>query len=89
MGTSTSYGFDPQTYIETISKYLGSVHIKDRKLHGTSIELGKENVNFYKVFQYFNDVNFHGPISFQIYRNKDSDDISILKERLIFVNEII
>lgn len=89
MGNSASYGFDPKTCIQTISKHLGSVHIKDRKLHGTSVELGKGDVNFYKVFECLFAINFHGPISFQIYRNKDSDNILLLKNTLTFINEII
>lgn len=89
MGNSASYGYDPETCIETISEYLGSVHIKDRKLYGSSVTLGEGNVNFNKVFESLNRINFCGPISFQIYRNRDSDDISLLKNSLTFINEII
>ena len=89
MGNSASYGYDPEICIETISEYLGSVHIKDRKLHGSSVTLGEGNVNFDKVFESLNRINFCGPISFQIYRNRDSDDISLLKNSLTFINEII
>ncbi len=89
MGNSASYGFDPETCLKILSTYIGSVHIKDRKLHGTSMELGKGDVNFYKVFESLDIINFHGPISFQIYRNKDSNNISILKESLTFINEIV
>lgn len=89
MGNSASYGFDPKTCIQTISKHLGSVHIKDRKLHGTSVELGKGDVNFKKVFECLFAIDFHGPITFQIYRNKESDNILLLKNTLTFINEII
>ena len=89
MGNSASYGYDPELCIETISEYLGSVHIKDRKLHGGSVKLGEGNVNFYKVFESLYTINFHGPISFQIYRNRGSDNISLLKNNLTFINEII
>jgi L-ribulose-5-phosphate 3-epimerase len=89
MGNSASYGYDSEICIETISEYLGSVHIKDRKLHGSSVKLGEGNVNFNKVFESLNRINFCGPISFQIYRSRDSDDISLLKNNLTFINEII
>jgi L-ribulose-5-phosphate 3-epimerase len=89
MGNSASEGFDPIEVINILDNHLGSVHIKDRKFHGSSVPLGKGNVKFQQIFNSLNKINFNGPISFQIYRNKDSDNISILKHSLTFINEII
>lgn len=89
MGNSASYGFAPEVCIHTLSNYLGSIHIKDRKLNGGSVELGKGDVDFCKVFESLFDINFHGPLSFQIYRDKESDNILVLKESLTFINEIV
>jgi sugar phosphate isomerase/epimerase len=90
MGNSTSYGFDPETSIKTLSSYIGSVHVKDRKLHhGPTMPLGQGDVNFYKVFESLSTMGFCGPITFQVYRNKDSDNISVLKESMNFINNII
>ena len=89
MGNSASYGFNPETSIRTLSSHLGSVHVKDRKLHGGSVQLGKGDVNFYKVFESLFAIGFCGPISFQVYRNKNSNDISVSKESMNFINDII
>ena len=89
MGNSASYGFDPEISIKILSSYLGSVHVKDRKLHGTSVQLGQGNVNFYNVFESLSAIDFHGPITFQVYRNTNSDDILVLKESMSFINDII
>ena len=88
-GNSASYGYDPNACIKTISNHLGSVHIKDRKLHGPSVSLGNGNVDFCRVFESLAAVDFHGPISFQVYRNKNSDNISVLKKSMTFINNII
>jgi L-ribulose-5-phosphate 3-epimerase len=89
MGNSASEGFDPVKVITILDKNLGSVHIKDRTYGGSSTPLGQGDVNFFKVFESLKQIDFNGPISFQIYRNKDSDNISILKGSLTFINEII
>ena len=89
MGNSASYGFNSETSIKTLSSYIGSVHVKDRKLHGPTMPLGRGDVNFYKVFESLSTIGFCGPITFQVYRNKNSDNISILKESMRFINDII
>jgi len=89
MGNSASEGFDPVKVINILDDNLGSVHIKDRKYGGPSTALGQGDVKFLRVFKSLKLINFSGPITFQIYRNKDSDNISILKNSLTFINEII
>ena len=89
MGNSASEGFDPVKVIHILDNNLGSVHVKDRKYGDSSIPLGQGGVNFLKVFQSLKQINFSGPITFQIYRNKDSDNVSVLKSSLTFINEII
>jgi len=89
MGNSASYGYDPQNVIRIINDYIGSVHIKDRILNGTSVPLGKGNVDFLEVFRTLRNIDFQGPISFQVYRNNNSDNIMILKNSLEFISNII
>jgi L-ribulose-5-phosphate 3-epimerase len=89
MGNSASYGYDPKNHITKISNYLGSVHVKDRKLRDRSFPLGKGDVNFHDVFHSLDLLNFNGPISFQVYRNKTSDNLFILKNSLNFINDLI
>ena len=90
MGNSVSNGFDPVKVINILNNDLGSVHIKDRKYGGgPSTPLGHGDVKFFNVFQSLKLINFNGPLTFQIYRDKNSNDISILENGLIFINEII
>jgi L-ribulose-5-phosphate 3-epimerase len=89
MGNSASEGFDPVKVIDILDTDLGSVHIKDRKFGTSSVPLGQGDVHFLEIFKSLNKINFNGPISFQIYRDKHSDNISVLKNNLTFINEII
>tara|TARA_B110001454_G_scaffold217331_1_gene242421 strand:+ start:1053 stop:1910 length:858 start_codon:yes stop_codon:yes gene_type:complete len=89
MGNSTSEGFDPIQVISILDDNLGSVHIKDRKFGGPSVPIGQGDVKFQQIFHSLNKINFNGPISFQIYRNRYSDNVLLLKSSLTFINEII
>jgi len=89
IGNSASEGFDPIEVINILDNNLGSVHIKDRKLGGSSVPIGQGDVKFQQIFSSLNEINFNGPISFQIYRNSDADNILLLKSSLTFINEII
>ena len=89
MGNSASFGYDPFIVINTVKDYLGSVHIKDRLVRGPSVPLGEGAVKFTTVFQCLHKINFSGPFSFQIYRNKQSNNMQILEDALIFIRNVI
>ena len=89
MGNSASKGYEPNFSINTIKSFLGSVHIKDRKFNGSSVPLGTGSVKFFSVFKTLRDIKFSGPYSFQVYRNKHSNNMSLLKDSLTFINNII
>jgi len=89
MGNSASVSYPPSIALKVIKQHLGSVHIKDRIIDGPSVPLGKGVVNFKQVFTLLKQLNFIGPYSFQVYRDKNSDNISQLKSSLNFINNIM
>ena len=89
MGNSTCFGFEPTEVISTIGNHLGSVHIKDRMLNGPSVPLGKGSVDFYTVFKNLKKINFSGPYSFEVYRDRKLDNVQVIKNSLSFINNII
>jgi L-ribulose-5-phosphate 3-epimerase len=89
MGNSASLGFDCSEVLDKISPFLGSIHIKDRLINGPTVPLGEGLVDFSKVFKILNEIKFSGPISFQAYRNKNSNNIELLNSYLMFINNII
>ena len=89
MGNSASFGYSSTEVIDTIGDFIRSVHIKDRKLNGTSVPLGHGDVNLNEVFKNLKKISFTGPCSFQVFRDKTSDNISLLKKNLTFINAIL
>lgn len=89
MGNSASLGFEPSASLDLIQNFLGSVHIKDRLLDGGSVHLGTGAVDFHQVFSKLQQINFSGPFSFQCFRDADSNNVSLLKQYLKFINDVI
>jgi L-ribulose-5-phosphate 3-epimerase len=89
MGNSASLGFDCTEVLDKIHPFLGSVHIKDRLINGSTVPLGEGSVDFLTIFRILNKIKFSGPISFQAYRDKNSNNIELLKKYLMFINNII
>ncbi len=89
MGNSASLGFDCTEVLNKIHPFLGSVHIKDRLKNGGTVPLGDGSVDFLTIFSILNKIKFSGPISFQAYRDKNSNNIELLKRYLMFINNII
>jgi len=89
MGNSASLGFDCIEVLNKIHPFLGSVHIKDRLINSGTVPLGEGSVDFLTIFMILNKIKFSGPISFQAYRDKNSNNIELLKSYLMFINNII
>ena len=68
MGNSASLGYNPETEIETLKKYIINVHIKDRLFKGSTVPLGKGSVNFDVVFKKLKEINYQGDFILQTAR---------------------
>ena len=68
MGNSASNGFDPEKEIEILSEYIINVHIKDRIYKGNTVELGKGDVDFKKVFKMLKKIGYANDLILQAYR---------------------
>ena len=89
MGNSASYGFAPDKVINELGKYIGSVHVKDRKFNGSTVPLGQGDVKFQTIFTSFKKIDFNGPLSFQVYRDIKSNNPKILSNAINFINSVI
>ena len=45
-------------------------------------------VDFKSVFKMLKEVAFDGPFTFQVYRNKESNEVEILKKSHMFINDV-
>lgn len=86
-GNSASLGFDP---IEEFNYYgcrISDIHIKDRKLNGGSVELGKGDVDFRRFFTALKTISYNAPFVMQAYR--DDEGVNIFKKQFATFKQLI
>ena len=82
-GNSASLGYDIDEEFKIYGKYITSIHIKDRKLKGSSVELGTGNVDWKKFFSNLRKIKFKGVMTMQAARAiEDESEISVVKNQL-------
>lgn len=78
IGNSASLGFDPYEELESYGSYITNVHIKDRKLNGTTVPLGSGDANFKKVFSLLKNLKYSGNYILQTARASDGNHSGVL-----------
>lgn len=79
-GNSAAMGFDVEEEFQCYGDRVTNVHIKDRVLGGTTIELGKGNTDFASVFEQLTRANYTGNLILQTARAKDGDHAEVLTQ---------
>ena len=87
IGNSASLGYDPREEIDAYGSRILNVHVKDRKLGGTTVPLGTGDANIKFVFQKLQEKNYTGGITMQAARGEN--DIETAKEQLEYVRNIL
>lgn len=86
-GNSASLGFDPIEEFALYGDRISDIHIKDRKLHGSSVILGSGDTDFNSFFKALNKITFKGPLIMQVYR--DEEGVSVFKEQLAWLKQFL
>ena len=89
IGNSASLGYDPKEELSFIGEYLGSVHVKDRTLHGGSVPLGSGNADFVTCFTLFCDLHYSGPYILQAAREDGLSEQESAGKNRVFVEGLI
>jgi L-ribulose-5-phosphate 3-epimerase len=84
IGNSASLGFDPIEELDTYGDKITDIHVKDRKLGGGSVTLGKGDSDFPAFFKKLEEFNYSGPYIMQAYR--DDEGIEIFKKQLAWIS---
>ena len=84
-GNSSGLGYDHEEEITSLNEYIANVHIKDRKLHGTTMVLGTGSADFNKVFSSLKRIGYDGSILLQAARGEDGDEENNIADQLGFV----
>jgi len=86
MGNSSSLGFRAKDEIKTYGNYIRNVHIKDRHFNGSTVSLGKGDVNFTDVFINLKKIKYKGNFILQTARAKKKFHVNEILKNLNFLN---
>jgi L-ribulose-5-phosphate 3-epimerase len=84
-GNSAALGYDPVEEMAYYGDRITDIHIKDRKLGGGSVLLGRGDAQFEKFFEALRPFNYARPFIIQAYR--DDEGLVIFKQQLAWVRE--
>jgi len=84
-GNSSSLGYRPAEEFAAYGERLGSVHIKDRVLHGTTVPLGQGDADFDAVFGGLKRLNYAGDIILQVARGVPGNEVEWARQNRAYV----
>jgi hexulose-6-phosphate isomerase len=87
IGNSASLGFEPKEELEAYGHRILNVHVKDRKLGGTTVPLGTGNADINLVIQKLQEFGYSGGLTMQAARGEN--DIETAKEQLKYVRTLL
>ena len=87
IGNSASLGFDPKEELDAYGQRILNVHVKDRKLGGTTVPLGTGNADINLVIQKLQEFGYSGGLTMQAARGED--DVETAKEQLNYVRNLL
>ena len=88
-GNSASLGFNPKEEFYQYGNRIKNIHIKDRKLNGSSVPLKKGDVNFKEVFKLLKSYNYSGNLILQTARATDDNHCGLIKKYKSMVEDFI
>lgn len=86
-GNSASLGYDTTEEIRAFGRWIRNIHIKDRKLNGTTVQLGTGDADFDKTFAALRDIGYKG--SFTLQAAREGDPAENTKKQLVFLQTYI
>jgi hexulose-6-phosphate isomerase len=87
IGNSASLGFDPKEELDAYGSKILNVHVKDRKLGGTTVPLGTGNAKIEFVLKKLLEIGYGGGLTMQAARGEN--DVETAKSQLSYVKEIM
>jgi L-ribulose-5-phosphate 3-epimerase len=84
-GNSSSLGYKPSEEFAAYGKRVGSVHIKDRVLGGSTVPLGTGSTDFPALIASLRSVGYAGDFILQVARGLPGDEIAWIRQNREFV----
>jgi L-ribulose-5-phosphate 3-epimerase len=85
-GNSAALGYKSVEEFAAIGDRIGSVHIKDRVLGGSSVPLGTGDADFGCLFDGLRQLDYSGDFTLQVARGDPGDEIAWAKKNLEFLS---
>jgi hexulose-6-phosphate isomerase len=87
IGNSAALGHDPVEELTLLGPWLGSVHVKDRILGGSTVPLGTGAADFPTCFRLIYAAGFRGPFILQTAREDGVSEVELAIRNRWFVQE--
>ena len=88
-GNSSSMGFDPSEEITLYGERIKNVHIKDRKLNGSTVPLGEGNADFESIFFNLKKIKYSGNFILQTARDKEGKHAKSIKNYYEYIFSLV
>jgi L-ribulose-5-phosphate 3-epimerase len=76
-GNSAALGYQVADEFTAYGSHVGSVHIKDRELHGTTVKLGTGACDFPELFNQLDLVGYEGAFILQVARGTSGEETDL------------
>ena len=87
-GNSASLGFAPAIEFREYGQRVGSIHLKDRVLGGTSVPLGTGDADLPSLFRCLRDIEYRGDFVLQVARGSDGDELEWSRQNIRYVTDL-
>jgi hexulose-6-phosphate isomerase len=88
-GNSASLGFRPDEEWAAYGGRVGSVHIKDRRLGGSTVPLGTGDVDFAVLFDWMRRCGYDGDLILQASRGEPGDEVALAEANRSFLQGLL
>jgi hexulose-6-phosphate isomerase len=89
IGNSASLGNDPNEELPLLGSRIGSLHVKDRLLGGTTVPLGTGAADFTACFDWIRKTAFPGPLILQVARDEAGKEVDAAIRNRRFVENYL
>jgi len=86
-GNSSGLGYDHTQELKTFGSFIENVHIKDRILNGSTVELGTGSADFNKVFKGLKEIGYNGSLIMQVVRGSDGSESNEVLSQIEFIKQ--
>ena len=86
-GNSASSGFSVSEEFAAYGSRIGSVHIKDRSLHGGTVALGHGSADFKALFENLKAIHYRGDFTLQTARGQPGHEVALARQNLAFIRQ--